>query len=178
MALSLREAGPTDSEVIAHIHAASWRDAYTEYLAPSYLEGEVEQERLAVWSDRFAEPAENWSATLALAGDDSVGFVCTFGAADDQWGALLDNLHVLPDARSKGTGAALLHSAQRWVAGRYPGSGMYLWVFETNFRARSFYERHGGQLGERGISYMPTAPSAPVLRVYWTAERLKRCVCE
>lgn len=178
MALTLRDAGPADVEVIARIHATSWRDAYAEYMAPSFLEREVGHERLALWSERFSRPREDWNVTLALASDNPVGFVCTFGAADATWGALLDNLHVVPGARSEGIGAALLHSAQRWVDERYPGSGMYLWVFETNVKARGFYERHGGQLGERSISEMPSASSAPVRRVYWAADKLQQCVCE
>ena len=46
----IRPATEADALTIAAIHAASWRDAYAHILAPEFLSGGIEADRLAVWS--------------------------------------------------------------------------------------------------------------------------------
>jgi GNAT superfamily N-acetyltransferase len=53
-------------------------------------------------------------------------------------GEWIDQLYVDPDHVGRGHGAALME-----VAKRARPSGLKLWTFESNVRARNFYERHG-----------------------------------
>lgn len=41
----LRSANEGDAPAIAALHAASWRDAYADILAPDFLNGEIEADR-------------------------------------------------------------------------------------------------------------------------------------
>jgi GNAT superfamily N-acetyltransferase len=54
---------------------------------------------------------------------------------------VLEALYVDPDLHGRGIGTALFEQAKR----RRPG-GLRLWVFQANFGARRFYERHGCRL--------------------------------
>ena len=164
----LRQAKKTDAEEIAAIHVASWRDAYRPFLDANYLAGPVEQDRLNVWVERFAREDTNWNVTIAEAQNELLGFVCTFGDCDPHWGALLDNLHVLPRLKRSGIGTQLIRAAASWVVREHPTKGMHLWVFEGNESARAFYSRMGGTAVERAINSTHGGAS-PSLRYYWPA---------
>jgi GNAT superfamily N-acetyltransferase len=164
----LRPATAGDAAVIAQIHIDSWRTAYREILDPAYLAGPIEQERRDVWAARFAPP--NAEMAVALAEDEAgpVGFICTFGNEDPVWGAMVDNLHVLPRAKGRGVGRALLASSGQWVVNRYPGAGLHLWVFEANEAARRFYDRMGGEVVERILEPNPAGGGESLsLRYAW-----------
>jgi GNAT superfamily N-acetyltransferase len=107
--------------------------------------------------------------TIAEDRSGAIGFVCSFGDDDPVWGALVDNLHVLPHAKGSGVGRLLLASAGQWAAGRYPGAGLYLWVFEANEPARRFYDRMGGVVVERVIEPNPAGGGESLsLRYAWS----------
>jgi hypothetical protein len=57
--ITIRPATEEDAPLIAAIHVASWRDAYTHILAPEFLSGDIEADRLAVWSQRLGDE-ERW----------------------------------------------------------------------------------------------------------------------
>ena len=83
------------------------------------------------------------------------------------WGAMLDNLHVLPAAQGRGIGKQLLHRASVWVRDHFPGQGMFLWVFEANVHARDFYERLGATVVERTVVEPPGGGSLAEWRYAW-----------
>jgi ribosomal protein S18 acetylase RimI-like enzyme len=160
---------PTD------LHVASWRDAYRSVLEPAFLAGPIEKDRLEVWTARLNNQQEHEQITIAVEGEAAVGFVCVVGDQSPKWGGWVDNLHVSPYCRSKGIGAILLRSAASWIAHKYPGSGMHLWVFEANVRARNFYERLGGHIVEKSVSKIPSAHGAAIFRLHWrSVEELLR----
>jgi ribosomal protein S18 acetylase RimI-like enzyme len=168
--MPLRPATTDDVTQIAALHVASWRDAYRSILDPAFLAGPVEQDRLDVWRARLNGPAGNQHVIVAIGAGALVGFVCVFGAEDPKWGACVDNLHVASLTRGQGVGAALLRAAASWVRENYPDSGLYLWVFETNARAREFYENLGGRIVEKTLSRIPSAADASILRIHWPAD--------
>src|SRR5688572_15478134 len=55
-AMQYRHATATDTPGIPALHADSWRRNYRGAYLDSYLDGDVETERLAVWADRLARP--------------------------------------------------------------------------------------------------------------------------
>lgn len=71
---------------------------------------------------------------VALRGGKIVGFM----AVTPGW---LTQLYVHPDAQRAGVGTILLAHAKR----RLP-DGFHFWVFQKNFAARLFYEKHGATL--------------------------------
>jgi ribosomal protein S18 acetylase RimI-like enzyme len=167
--MRLREATTDDAAEIASLHTSSWRAAYQSILDPAFLAGPVESDRMAVWSTRLTNPRDDQHITVAVEQGVLVGFICVFGDEDPKWGARVDNLHVAPSARGRGIGAILLKSAASWVADRYPGSALYLWVFEMNALACKFYTRLGGTVVEKSVTKIPSAGGAFVLRFYWAS---------
>jgi GNAT superfamily N-acetyltransferase len=167
--MHLRQATKDDVAQIASLHALSWRDAYRAILAPAFLAGPVERDRLEAWNARLSNPRDDQQVEVAVEQDVLVGFVCVFGDEDPKWGACVDNLHVAPAARSQGIGATLLRSAASWVADRYPGSALHLWVFEMNVLACQFYARLGGSVVEKSITKIPSAGGASILRFHWAS---------
>ena len=165
----LRQATADDAAVIAQLHVASWRSAYRDILDPAYLAGPIEQERRDVWATRFAAANKDMRVTLAEDEAGPIGFICAFGNDDPVWGSLIDNLHVLPRAKGRGVGRRLLASAGEWAGSRYPGAGIFLWVFEAHEPARLFYDRMGGIVIERIIEPNPAGGGESLsLRYAWS----------
>jgi ribosomal protein S18 acetylase RimI-like enzyme len=171
--IEYRPATPSDAESIADLHARSWRENYRGAFHDTFLDGDLPAERLRVWRERLDRPPRNQLVQVAVDGADVVGFVCVYGAHDDRWGSLVDNLHVAHAAKRNGIGSSLLRRAGAWLASVYPDAGVYLWVLEVNTSARMFYERLGAE--NAGVSVMETHGSAVVrsCRYIWPrAQRL------
>ena len=141
--------------LVAGLHAASWKVAYRGIFADDYLDHAVDNERLLHWLRRMPElRAGTGEIFLAWLGADAAGFVCIEIGAEREWGAYVDNLHVLPDLRGQRIGTLLLARAAQW-ASAHGETQMYLWVFEANLQARHFYEREGWRAVERQIQGIP-----------------------
>ena len=164
----IRPATEADAATIAAIHAASWRDAYAHILAPEFLSGGIEADRLAVWSQRLRERPPTQLVNVAF---DPTGpaqaFVCVYCDFDPVWGSLMDNLHVRPQARGQGIGEQLFRAVTGQLSARGSSSGLHLWVFEANVASLRFYKRLGGRVVERDNSRIPAAGGKAVLRVHW-----------
>ena len=165
--MNFREADKADAEGIASLHATSWRFAYRGSLSDAYLDGPIEAERSAFWRGRFERPAENQFVVVAEFMGKLVGFACAYGGEDLKWGTFLDNLHVAPERHRKGIGARLMAEVASWSAASFPGQGIYLWVLESNQRARRFYERVGAEIGGRDLWTPPDGTALPKLRLVW-----------
>ncbi len=109
--VAIRPATAEDAASVAAIHTASWRDAYAHILAADFLDGEIEADRLSVWSQRLRErPASQLVDVACDLTGRPLAFVCCYCDFDPHWGSLIDNLHVLPQARGQGLGEQLLRA--------------------------------------------------------------------
>jgi GNAT superfamily N-acetyltransferase len=138
-----RRATFDDAAAIAAVHAASWRIAYRGALRDAFLDGDIEHDRWRVWEKRLSVASANQLVVVVEDKDRVVGFACAYGGEDEQWGTLLDNIHVRADQHGQGTGTHLMSEVARWCGAYYPDSGLYLWVVEQNAQARRFYEGLG-----------------------------------
>jgi GNAT superfamily N-acetyltransferase len=151
--------------LVAQLHAASWKVAYRGIFADDYLDSAVDAERLLHWQQRVPElAAGKGEIFLARLESKPVGFVCIEIGTEREWGAYVDNLHVLPDLRGQRLGALLLARAARW-AKAHGETQMYLWVFEANAQARHFYGREGWRATERRIQGIPGGGERPMWRM-------------
>jgi predicted N-acetyltransferase YhbS len=151
--IRFRPGGTDDAVAIASLHADSWRRHYRGVYSDSFLDGDVEEDRRAVWTARLqAATGETSDTVLAEDGEGLVGFTHVIFDSDPQWGALLDNLHVRHDSKRQGVGARLIAHSGQAVAERQ--ASLYLWVLEANAGARAFYAARGGVCVERA----PVAP--------------------
>jgi GNAT superfamily N-acetyltransferase len=169
MHMQYREAKASDAERIALLHAKSWQSTYRGVLCDEFLDNDVIQNRLEHWQQRLTSPEKNQFVLLAEQGELPQGFVCVLGKADEQWGALLDNLHVHPEMKGQGLGTELMHKAGTWIKENFPQSGLHLWVFEANYRARRFYERLGAIKEHREVGEVTGGGTAPVFRYVWAS---------
>ena len=148
-----RLASVSDAEAVAALHADSWRRHYRGAFSDAFLDGDVHADRLAVWTARLAGPDRPSHTIVSESGERLVGFAHTIFDDDPRWGALLDNLHVVPGEKRRGIGSRLMTLTGRAVIER--GTGLYLWVLEQNADARAFYESRGGRCVERALVTPP-----------------------
>ncbi|MEW5725370.1 MAG: N-acetyltransferase [Thermodesulfobacteriota bacterium] len=166
--MEFRYARPSDAPAVARLHAESWRRAYRGTLPDKFLDGPVFNDRLAQWRGRLTEPQPETQGVLLLEEKGMLwGFGCVFLDANPKWGALLDNLHVLPAVQGRGLGRRLMGETAAWVLERRPDSGLYLLVFATNQTARDFYERLGGQAVEQFPHPGPGGTKIETVRYVW-----------
>src|SRR6266511_3235217 len=128
--VEIRLARPVDASHIAKLHADSWRRHYRGAYSKRYLDGNLDADRLAVWTERMNAHDGRHFTLLAEHEDLPIGFVHVALDADPRWGALVDNLHVTTAVQRSGVGTLLLDRAARIILERRPSSGVYLWVLE------------------------------------------------
>jgi GNAT superfamily N-acetyltransferase len=162
-----REAAGKDVANIAGLHALSWQLHYRGILRDEFLDSQVQQNRLELWQSRFQQPEETQYVVVAEDGNKLCGFACLFARADPVWGALVDNLHVLAPQKGQGIGSGLMQRAAAWAYTNYRHTGLYLWVYTGNTRARGFYEKIGGVNVEEVLEECPGGGKALICRYVW-----------
>ncbi len=159
------------ANLIAPLHAASWKSAYRGILSDHYLDFIVDEERHAHWQKYVRTlAAGDGEIFLARLADEAVGFLCIEGTRIDElnvYGAYVNNLHVLPHIQGQGIGTALLEHGVGWAKVR-GFSQLYLFVFEDNLDARAFYKANGWHAVERMMSELPDGALAAELRLVKT----------
>lgn len=141
--LHLRHATKDDYKAIALLHATNWQHTYRGILSDHYLDNEVAEERIKFWKERLEQPADNQIITVAIMNETIVGFSCLLLNDDEQYGSMLDNLHVSINAQKTGIGKLLMQDCAKTILAKVSNHKMYLWVFEANQNARAVYEKLG-----------------------------------
>ena len=170
--IELSEATLRDYKDIAALQTESWRSAYRGMLPVSYLDGPILQERETHWQNlMFSAGGKRRGVFLATDCGTLLGFVCVLLDEEPAWGARLDNIHVRPAHKGRGTGRLLFRSAAEWVSTCEPQWPMHLIVFEANHPARRFYEALGGKVVEQYAQKTPAGVVVPSLRFLWQKPR-------
>jgi ribosomal protein S18 acetylase RimI-like enzyme len=125
----LRPANVTDSDVVARIWEAGWRDGHLGNVPDALVAIRTPESFRTRAAERVAD------TTVALVGDEVAGFVMV--VADEVEQAYVDAGH-----RGSGIANVLLDEAERQVAGGGHATA-WLAVAPGNARARSFYEKRG-----------------------------------
>lgn len=120
---ALRPATAADRPAMAAVFVAAWRGGYR---------GIVPDDVIDAWTVERALEELDGSNDIDIVTDEVDGFV-RFRPG------YIASLYVHPGAGGRGVGTALLRHALTDIGSR-PAT---LWVFETNVRARSLYERNG-----------------------------------
>ncbi len=119
----IRPARPQDAHGIAEVHTAARRDALP-YLPDLHTDDETRS-----WIGSVVIPCQ--TVWVAESGGRVVGFAALKSGT-------LEHLYVLPSEQGKGTGSRLLLKAKALSP-----TGLSLWTFQRNARARAFYEHRG-----------------------------------
>ncbi|TNF57830.1 MAG: GNAT family N-acetyltransferase [Rhodobacteraceae bacterium] len=136
--MEIRPVQPADLAEACALHMANWRQDYAEDLGAQALGAAVETRMAAYW----AQVPEGHMALVARGqGDVFLGFIRIDPGHEE--GPYVDSLHVMPAARSRGVGAALMAAgAARLLAAGH--DRLWLKVMDRNLRGRAFYRRLGG----------------------------------
>jgi GNAT superfamily N-acetyltransferase len=157
--VTIRRAEPYDADAIARLHADSWRRHYRGAYSDAFLDGDVEADRLQVWTERLAAQDGTTATFMAEDSDVLLGFIHLIFDQDPEWGSLVDNLHVVWTHKRGGVGSRLMANAAADVLERSRG-GLYLWVLEQNLSAQTFYSAKGGSCtGRRSVRAPGGVPS-------------------
>ena len=167
--IELVPATPADAELIAAMHADSWRHTYIGLIPTEYLEQHAPAERLATWRARLQEGAEApLQATILRVDGQPAGFSCLMPLAEPGYGIYLDNLHVLPQYHGHGYGKLLMADCAASTVRQWPGKPLFLYVLEGNTLARKFYQRLEGVESDSFEDPFPGAGlMVPIRRVTW-----------
>jgi GNAT superfamily N-acetyltransferase len=141
--MELRSATRSDASAIATLHANSWRFAYRGALSDEYLDSEADRDRLNFWEERLRSPAPNQKVFVLVDGARLVGFASVYIDDHPDFGSLLNNLHVAEDRLRHGCGTRLMYAVRDCCDKLSPASPVYLWLVDSNQRARTFYSRLG-----------------------------------
>lgn len=141
--LELRKAVLGDEKTLAFIQVQSWRSAFRDILSSEDLARYTDLEKTQEMYRHVLshEPVRIWMLSIdgqphaiAAWGDNRDGF--------DSDIAELICIHSLPGNWRKGYGSCLMRQVLTDIQ-QAGYTGVVLWVFEQNSRARQFYERHG-----------------------------------
>jgi len=145
--ISLREATSADSDLIAKLHAQSWRSAYRSVLSDEYLDNDLEGERTAYWRKKMPSLMDKEFVLVAVRRAEMIGFIAVMDLPENGYSALVDNLHVRPDLKGLGIGVSLMKAAATRLidTGR---NSFYLWVLKGNVPAEKFYLAIGGNAAD------------------------------
>lgn len=169
--ITIRSATPADAGAIAALHADSWRRNYRGAYSDEFLDGDVLEDRKAVWSARLGHTGRTTGTFVAETQNrtDLAGFAHVAFDAHPDWGTLLDNLHVAHHLKRTGLGTRLIALTADHALAR--DQLLHLYVLEQNISARAFYEARGGRWVESSLVSPPGGvPSrlngAPRRRLY------------
>jgi DNA-binding GntR family transcriptional regulator/CubicO group peptidase (beta-lactamase class C family)/L-amino acid N-acyltransferase YncA len=136
----LRPAVAADSDSLAGVFIAAWRDAYPGIVDAGILDS-LRHETVAGWLGKGV--TLSGTTVVAEAPDGSVAGFIRFGEdPDGSENGYVHSLYVHPGAGGRGTGRRLLeHAVTALEAAGHPA--VTLWVFEANERAVRFYAAAG-----------------------------------
>ncbi len=163
--MTFRLATEKDAKKIAELHAQSWQKTYRGSFSDEFLDNHVLENRKAVWQKRFEEN-ENQTTILAEESEELIGFVCIF-PKNEQFGALIDNLHVSENYHGQGIGKMLMQKASQWIESNSEVKKMHLYVLEKNANAIIFYEKLGAKINNAEFFTSPDGLQLKVFKMVW-----------
>jgi len=157
--LIIRDAEQSEFPALAALQIRSWRDVYRGIMPDAYLNDEIEDDLDARWAQ--LRPSGN---DLVLIADQGFigGFITVWCKPDP----FIDNLHVEPGKRSKGTGRRLMQTtAERLMENGYDKVSLY--VAARNHRAAAFYRKLGGRFGDVERMHQQNGGAVDAIEVVW-----------
>lgn len=146
--IKIRNVRESDIKSVAAIHRECWQVAYKGLLPQSYLDSLTQESFERRWMNGL--PVNNDVVRLvALEKSLPIGFIVGLenrtpekcpAASAEIWA-----LYVHPSQWEKGAGRMLFHEFQEVMKAK-GHKKIFLWVLESNVRARAFYEAVGGRL--------------------------------
>ncbi len=163
--IMIKAASIDDADTIAAIHTSSWRDVYANILTKKYLHDEIDQERSNFWRHKMQNRGQSEIVLTLSSGDVVMGFIWTAAAGEPGYDAVIEALHVDPNAKGCGYGKQLMKAAVEQLIINGVKS-VCLRVFDANTAAFKFYLHFGGVKDQSGIDNFSGANAADS-RIGW-----------
>ena len=136
----IRRAVLEDAEQLAGVHIRSWEKAYCGLLPDSAIHA-IGARRRQQWDEFLCR--SDFIYYVSERDDIITGFVgiCPYRDEEHSPAGEIGGLYVAPEYWSCGIGTALLHCGVQYLL-QSMRTPVYLWVLESNSRARAFYEKN------------------------------------
>jgi GNAT superfamily N-acetyltransferase len=134
-----------DARAIAEVHVRGWKWAYRGQMPDPFLDSLSVERRTDSWRKTLVAPETQMRVWVAGGGDRVIGFAATGPPQDEGHPPStveLQAIYLEGEVAGTGVGRALLTRAVDDLRERGFQSA-YLWVLDTNERARRFYELAG-----------------------------------
>ena len=147
--ISFRNAVPGDERILAQIQTESWKTAFADILSPEELQRCTVMENAV---QMYHSVLQQKACSLAIEYvSEQPHCIAAWGNnrcdLEESVGELIC-IHSMPKNWAKGYGSTMM----KYVLTQLQQEGYesaILWVFESNIRARKFYEKHGFKLTEQ-----------------------------
>jgi ribosomal protein S18 acetylase RimI-like enzyme len=164
--VTLRVATVADARSIAEVVVAAWRWAYRGLMPDAVLDGLSIDEREATWREGLTDPKPGWGCLVAEDRGSIVGFVGYGPPLEPVEAAGIGEVYAIyldPGVVGSGIGRALFAEGTRRLreAGFHRA---FLWVLDTNERARRFYERAGWTWDGTTSAHRVDCAELPIVR--------------
>ena len=171
----IRQATAPDAASIAAVHIETWQIAYQGLLPEAYLDQLSDEltTRTEFWRSNISSPPANAEIWVTDRQGQANSFVALGPARgkDPFTEGEIYAIYVHPNFWNQGLGRALFaHATARLIARGF--STAFLWVLESNARARRFYEIAGWNLD--GSAKTETLPGGIELREVCYQKVLRR----
>jgi ribosomal protein S18 acetylase RimI-like enzyme len=167
MTARLRPAADDDLFAVGELHYDSRASAYAEILSPEALSVGSPEFMGEWWTERWKWERDTHRLTVAVDGDEVIGFSYV-GPSPDDGVRELYAIHVDPAHIGGGVGKLLMVDALAEL-----GDHAVLWVLEGNARARRFYERGGWRAD--GTTRDELLGGEPTHQLRYSRRPLMRC---
>ncbi|MBN1971677.1 MAG: GNAT family N-acetyltransferase [Candidatus Delongbacteria bacterium] len=148
--ICIRKANPEDAKGIVNVHFESWKSTYRGIFPDNWLDKSEDQVFESIEKRKnqiLSEQHTLWPNFVAEFDGKIVGWVA--GSINDQKDFNLDcdlsAIYILEDYQGLGIGTMLVKIFAKFIISR-GYSSFILWVLKENYKARSFYEKLGGDL--------------------------------
>ena len=165
--ITLKKAEFADYINLARLHAQNWRENYRGILSDVFLDNKLDKYMKDTWQKKLRSPTAKEITTIAFINDKIAGFSCLVLDDDENFGSMLDNLHVAHDEQNKGVGKLLVKHCAGIICDLAVDHRMWLWVYAQNKHAIAVYNRLGGTHAETVEKETAEGTRAIVYRYTW-----------
>lgn len=132
--MKVRKAVKEDSAIVGEVHSKAWKSAYRGIFPDEYIDADTASKRTA----EFLEAIKDTKCTYFLLEEDdrAAGIVKT---CEDNNVLEIESIYILDEYRGKGLGRQFMD----YIKTQSTCDSIFLWVLETNAKARRFYENNG-----------------------------------
>ena len=129
---------PHEASALANVHTETWRQTYSGIFPENMWDEAARERRVTMWQAICSRSGSDTTTAVAERSDVILGFAHAGSSTEEDAPCerVLWFIYLLAEAHGSGAAQQLMNA----VVGDAPA---YLWVLESNERARAFYAKNG-----------------------------------